>query len=1141
MAEHHYLPAVKRTTNLIQPPVPGSWVTVSRREIEALSQGLEVGEGARGRGTTSVPDVWARALLFHSAIRPKSEHPLHDALVEEWRGLLSLVALSEYYGLQLQLEPVTIDDRGGRFARALIELAPKSVNLEEGKDFEWLDVLLLRVDDITVGALSPLTLVYTGVRDLPSSLRLVEGGKLHPPSDATERRYVAQWVEKLRERFRSLLWTDEQNPDHQIVDDINTLLGSWLDSLRRSLGLSPTEPLEQPGVEFRIADPPTNTTWGAKLLDYGIYRELLRPAHIERSGAISDLLLKRGRAGNEVVVITSQLLARDVKIWRTLKSRDLGGIDDPEAAIGRYFPSESGDKIERQNLAEAHALWIRPEKYFLSDTLLASASEAPLIADSEVVVEQKDKRFILPFRPEILSFFSPQEISSRLNPRFEPIDGGFRFTFMLPLDSAVVDKIRVEKEYRYKEPQAGQGTVRRFEPPPVYIFPRYRTRHWRRYFVIVGDSAWFLEPVLEPGAGAVRETRHRGRASIHQLSGDGAFPEAIIIRDSGADVGIVFLQRAVERQGLIDGDHDMVIGVDFGTSNTNVFLLHPSRPQPQPWELGIARNLQAVFDSGSAAQLLSDTFLPTTDVKMPIATTLRVFDPTSATDVLLDYCVFFSNDSDAYRLPADVYTDIKWQDVTKAQQFLKALLVLILLEIVEVGAKKFKILYSFPRAFSETQQERFAQAWRSAIEELTTENSRIINLAFGTDPDTLKPQLLEIASECEGVAAGEFFASRDKNGDYARITILNPQDAAAIGQTAVCIDVGGGTADICLWHLDDHVLDASVLLAGRQIASWLSRSSTVRELLFTRPAALALQDVEGEPGAFAARLNQILRSEEDKIAKNLITHGAHPEIDRLKRLIAIEFGAIVYYTATLLIGVDRLLEGEISRQITDLGVNLHWGGNAAKMLSWIDYGRFAEDGPAANLLRAVLRNALSDGSINTPKHAVANKQSPKHKCEVAGGLIVWNNVRGLHESKRAARAIDDDMVGGRGKPSVSHARSDAVVYMGDTVITPGGSIEYDKPTRVSELFPAPGKTAVSDIAMDKLDRFVEIMNAIGLRSGLIAEGRQVRLTEELKLHLRRRIRGQFVTLASLAPEARVIEPVFILEVKALLDVLSQER
>ena len=189
----------------------------------------------------------------------------------------------------------------------------------------------------------------------------------------------------------------------------------------------------------------------------------------------------------------------------------------------------------------------------------------------------------------------------------------------------------------------------------------------------------------------------------------------------------------------------------------------------------------------------------------------------------------------------------------------------------------------------------------------------------------------------------------------------------------------------------------------------------------------------------------------------------------------------------------------------------------------------------------MLRNALSDASIDTPKNAVGNKQSPTPKCEVAGGLIVWNNVRDIHESKRAARATDDDLVGGRVKATAADPRSDAVVYLGDTINTADGIIEYDKPTRVAALFPSPGRTVVADIAMDKLERFIEIINATGLRSGLIAEGKQVLLTDDLKLHLRRRIRGQYVTLASLDPEARVVEPVFISEVKALLDVLSEKH
>ena len=1139
MAEHHYLPAVNKRTNLVQPPVAGSWVAVSRREIGALSQGLEVGEGARARGATSLPDVWARPLLFHSAIRPNSEHPLHMELIEEWRGLLSLIALSDYYGLQLQLEPVTVDDRGGRFARALLELAPRPVELEKGRAYEWLDVLLLRVDDTTVGALSPLTLAYTGVRDLPPSLRLVQRGKLRAPTDPAELRYVAQWVERLRERLGPVLWSGDQNPDRQTVDEIHKLLESWLVSLRRTLGLSAAEPLDQPGVEFSIVEPPTNTAW-PKLYTYAIYRELLRPAQIDqRSTGVSDLLLKRGRAGDDVVVITSQLLARGVKIWGTLKSKDLGALDDPDAAIGRYFPGVSGDKIDRHNLGAAHALWIRPEKYFLTDTLLASGSDAPLLAASEVVAGQRDRRFVLPFRREILDMFSPQEISDRLEPRFQEIEGGVRFIFTLPLDSGVVDRVDVQKDYRYKEPQPGQGSVRRLEPAPVYVFPRYRTRHWRRYFVFAGSGNSAVEPLSEPGSNVAKVVRRRGDTSIHQLSGDAAFPEALSISaQDGKHAGLVLLAKGPEPLGLT-GAREMTIGIDYGTSNTNVFIRLPDETQPNSWTIDLSRNLQPVFEGSHAALLLEENLLPANPVQLPIATNLRVFDPTTVEHMLLDYFVFFS---DEYRLPENVYSDIKWQDVVKTQQFIRSLLMLLLLEVVEAGAKRFKIIFSYPKAFSVNQRQQLEQTWEGAIKELTIEASRLLNVAEGADRDLLKPQFVGLEREVEAVAAGEYFASRDDQGKSEWITIQHPYDRAKVETTAVCIDVGGGTSDICIWHRNDRVLDASVLLAGRQIGSWMRANSTIRELLFPHDAAVALREVEGKPVMFAARLNQVLRHDEQIITKNLIMHGTHPEIDRLRRMLALEFGAILFYTATLLVGANRIerIRGKIGEDIVRYGVNIHWGGNAAKMLRWIDYGKFAEDGIASRILRAVFRNALADGGMESSQGSVGNKESPKHKSEVAGGLIVWTNVKDLHVSKSGVDVVDEELVADRSDVSGAVAHTGETVYLGENVEVDDGVLKHDEAVSVARLFPGDGRTIVRGVTLDRLARFLRIINQVGVKNGLFDEGKQVQLNDQLRIHVGRQVHGEFVNMARLDPGKRVVEPVFISEVKSLLEVLSNQ-
>lgn len=129
-----------------------------------------------------------------------------------------------------------------------------------------------------------------------------------------------------------------------------------------------------------------NSTW-ATLYSYDIYRELLRPAQIKRSGAASDLLLNRSRGSGDVVVITPHLLAQKLKP-DTFKSRDFEVGQDPAAAIARDFPGDHGTRIKGQDLTN-HACWIRPEKYFLSDTLLASRNDLALIAESENGISQK--------------------------------------------------------------------------------------------------------------------------------------------------------------------------------------------------------------------------------------------------------------------------------------------------------------------------------------------------------------------------------------------------------------------------------------------------------------------------------------------------------------------------------------------------------------------------------------------------------------------------------------------------------------------------------------------------------------------------------------------------------------------------------
>jgi hypothetical protein len=163
---------------------------------------------------------------------------------------------------------------------------------------------------------------------------------------------------------------------------------------------------------------------------------------------------------------------------------------------------------------------------------------------------------------------------------------------------------------------------------------------------------------------------------------------------------------------------------------------------------------------------------------------------------------------------------------------------------------------------------------------------------------------------------------------------------------------------------------------------------------------------------------------------------------------------------------------------------------------------------------------------------------------VAGGLIVWNNVKELHSPKAGAlfgAGVDDDLVPAGSGAAGAAQRGDAdVLIMGDGVEIDGGAIAYDEPVPVSRLFPAARDTIVRGVAMDRLGRFLEIVNHVGLRSGLFAEGKQVQLTEQLRAHVGRQVRGEFATMAVLDPINRVVEPAFVSEIRNLLEVLTHE-
>jgi hypothetical protein len=1165
MIGHLYLPSLERDKSPKVPAATGKWESYNERLLLDVSNGIVIDEQARVRGVSSVPDIWGRPLMFASALRQHSQHPLRGRLLQEWRGLLSLMALSRIQTYDLEYVGVPLDS--GKFSAALKRLVPRPVALEARQAYSWTNIVMMRYERIPIGALSPSTLVYTATDYAPrlvgTKLHLKdESGYLKPPDHPEEKFYVAEWVSELQRRLTGILNADEGNHDRAAVLLINALLADWLTELRRDLGIAADRPIDSPEVE--VDEDPATVDQGTKLLaTHRVYRELLRPLrNVDDPGKQrrTDLWLNSKRnlsPYKHVVVVTRGLISGSARIWDKKRLTHLGG--DLDVVLKRHFsdPKGFGQTLEAEDLRKHQAMWIRPERYFLSDVLLKAADGGAFVGDYAAPLNG-DRRFVLPFRKEILDYFSAEDLRD-LDPEFvRESDQSITFRFSLPVANA---SEKVEKTYKYKNAGAGEGEVREIAVPVVEVFPRYLDPTWRRYYVFHGAASLVqVNPVVTAGGDlSVTSRVHQDPATLEKVritvtSADThvdseapsrlPFPEALEFAsaDGHSAFGLMLLPRPEELGGR---SGSWRIGVDFGTSNTNVWVHEGSAADARAWRMRFDEYLQPITTAvPSAAKRTEGLFLPNIGVDLPVPTTLKIHVETQREMALLDYFPHLpapSDRADRYHLSESVKSDLKWEDEDrKTPFFLESVLLMLLVEAAARRVNKITLACSYPKAFSQDKINLLKLDWDAVIKKLLQGPDRLCDsdrmLGAGSSPrlassDTraTSVKLDGPKFEVEGIAAGEFFAS-DRIIKHAELR-------ADKTNGAICLDVGGGTTDISVWFREEIVFDASIMLAGRQISELLRGRPRVLELLFSSDAVAALHETKDYPNGFAARLNIILRKEEAQIQDQLIRHANVPELRAFRRLLVFEFGAITFYACTVLAAADRLTgEGRLLRKLTDSGINLHWGGNAAKFINWIDFGRYNPDGVAAKVLNAIAFQVFKEAGATVPAGELAQRQSAMHKSEAAGGLAVMS----LGHYLNSTNVNDYEMNDNDGKTSL--AGSEGLVC-GENIELTTGKRDYLSLVSERDLF-KDKKTLFERTTVERLKRFIDILNHFSVRFGLNNNEGQIDLERKrpsagpYATTIANQTRSIFVRAERKQDGQRVIEPVFILEVKLLLEMLA---
>ena len=165
-------------------PKTGTWAQVPTVALNNIADNLQVTKiDAKFIDIDSIPSMWARPLLFEIALYDE-EHPMHECVVDEWRGLLAMLALKEQRKFPLETKLITIPDGDGgktpEFLQALRKLLPQRT-LDERTAWDKLYLILFKGNPI--GMTSPTTLVCTAVdyTDLISDVPWFNGQVLCDP------------------------------------------------------------------------------------------------------------------------------------------------------------------------------------------------------------------------------------------------------------------------------------------------------------------------------------------------------------------------------------------------------------------------------------------------------------------------------------------------------------------------------------------------------------------------------------------------------------------------------------------------------------------------------------------------------------------------------------------------------------------------------------------------------------------------------------------------------------------------------------------------------------------------------------------------------------------------------------------------
>ncbi len=979
MPDRFFLNALDRTMRQLPVPEAGAWKSDESMQDFLAKYAADIrveGQLKEIRGVNHVPSVFARPIQFYYALA-RVDHPLHTAVVSQWRGLLAVFALQK----RMELTPRAVEYRvapprkgeGAGGTRGVGDLHIRTIlhsQLPTPRE-DWERFWLLFCNDRLVGATSPWTIVYAPAqhRCPPVIPWQSEDGLLidpleyyrpRPKEKSIELTVVLRWVELLLNQHK---WG---MPDR--LDDMTSAIKRALEAWASDL-----EPYRDASLSVRELD------------DYacvreGPYRHFLVGAQADK-GAVpagrpqSELLLRSERTKDRpVLVLSSTGLDPKARVWGSVLVDQLDIETMKENPVGKAgWKTNAGREVP--------VAYVLVDEVFFPPRLL----ELPL---GEGALSRGTQKYALPLTASFFEFFALKElVLSGSVLHVSEADKTVNVRLRLPLIGG--GELTVEKVYA-KDTEI----VKVPDPiPALALWPDFYTEDWYENIAAYApspDPVFTVAPFLADGRSLGQnpsEAPKSARFLWRNRSPAVGFELWLKPNDrlgESVQAGIV-LRRSLQPPAARGAELPWHVAIDFGTSNTFYLMRREgARLESRPIKGRTALLTEA--EPGLREVVCVGT-LPGSDLRPPLpsllvnVSTIPVGVASSSPDrrdsIMPEFHLFALLLADEERV---VHWGFKWgagaptEDVPLIRSYLGGIVQYIACEARAAGAERLELSWSYPLALPPRLRGAMEGFWQNAGSELCDREVM---------PVLTREPLPESAAICRCLAA-----------------IEPPVLDIHAESLSIGIDVGGGSTDIGFWSETQLLDQISLKLAGNDLVPRLldPKRGSDRELLAELYAAcrgglipdhlgriapvllansllMEARGTDGEPYRLAdPQQHPVVRSLYGKVR-----HDAAPWVYP-RTLMYLFFMGIAFY-----VGLHSRRHASGKRQ-----VGLYLGGLGASGLPWVTgqgskTRKILEHAVKEGLTLGVQENKTIEVRAHGPVVDFTSSIPPKH--EVSIGLL----------------------------------------------------------------------------------------------------------------------------------------------------------